>query len=173
MSKAIAFFDANNFYHNVKDLIKPSDIDVVKLSEFICKLKGFELVDIFWYASVPDVTEKDYWKHISFLDHLKRNGINVIIRKLQKVSNSKTLKERGNKINLLDLCVKCNILIRNSFLKLPKFKKSEKGVDVWCAVDMIDKSCIENLCDVCILFSGDADFVPALNLIRKKGSYCC
>lgn len=28
---------------------------------------------------------------------------------------------------------------------------------------------IDNACDVCLLISGDADFVPALELIKKQG----
>jgi uncharacterized LabA/DUF88 family protein len=34
---------------------------------------------------------------------------------------------------------------------------------------MIKKSIVDKECDVCILISGDADFVPAVNLIKKAG----
>ena len=37
------------------------------------------------------------------------------------------------------------------------------------AVDMLNLSTIENKCDCCILVSGDADFVPVLDLIKKHG----
>ena len=50
-----------------------------------------------------------------------------------------------------------------------ELKKKEKGIDVWIAIDMIRKSIIENECDICILISGDADFVPALSLIKSHG----
>ena len=47
-------------------------------------------------------------------------------------------------------------------------KKREKGIDVWIAIDMIRKTLIEKECDCCILISGDADFIPALELIEKN-----
>jgi len=47
-------------------------------------------------------------------------------------------------------------------------KRKEKGIDVWIAVDIIRLGIIEDKYDVCILISGDADFVPALNLIKDK-----
>lgn len=34
---------------------------------------------------------------------------------------------------------------------------------------MLNLSIIEDKCDVCVLISGDADFVPALNIIKNKG----
>ena len=45
-------------------------------------------------------------------------------------------------------------------------KKREKGIDVKIAVDMIRKSLIENECDVCLLISGDADFIPTIQTIK-------
>ena len=45
MKKAIIFVDANNWYHNVKRyLLKPGDIDIKKLAEFLCKVKKYEPV---------------------------------------------------------------------------------------------------------------------------------
>ena len=34
--KAIVFVDANNWYHNIKLLFKPSSISLVKVSNLIC-----------------------------------------------------------------------------------------------------------------------------------------
>lgn len=62
--------------------------------------------------------------------------------------------------------------------KLPRFKVltrklqnckgvvREKGIDVMIAVDMLNLSVIEKECDCCILISGDADFVPASQIIK-------
>ena len=33
---------------------------------------------------------------------------------------------------------------------------------------MLNFSIIEDKCDVCVLISGDADFVPSLNIIKNK-----
>jgi len=63
--------------------------------------------------------------------------------------------------------------------KLPKFEVfrrklqtcngvvREKGIDVMIAVDMLNLSVIEKECDCCILISGDADFIPASQIIKK------
>jgi uncharacterized LabA/DUF88 family protein len=42
----------------------------------------------------------------------------------------------------------------------------EKGIDVMIAVDMLNLSVIEQECECCILISGDADFVPASQIIK-------
>lgn len=46
--------------------------------------------------------------------------------------------------------------------------KREKGIDVMIAVDMLDLSVIQNKCDYCVLISGDADFVPVAQIIKKN-----
>ncbi|NIA02571.1 MAG: NYN domain-containing protein [Nitrospirae bacterium] len=46
--------------------------------------------------------------------------------------------------------------------------QKEKGIDVWIAIDMVKEAIQENI-DVCVLISGDADFVPAFNLIKDIG----
>lgn len=46
--------------------------------------------------------------------------------------------------------------------------KREKGVDVLIAIDMIEKCLIDEVCDTCILVSGDSDFIPVIDLIKKK-----
>jgi uncharacterized LabA/DUF88 family protein len=43
----------------------------------------------------------------------------------------------------------------------------KKNIDVWIAVDMV-KVAIDGT-DVCVLVSGDADFVPAFDLIKNVG----
>ena len=62
-------------------------------------------------------------------------------------------------------CRKKNI----HFLDLADIKKKEKGIDVWVAIDMIRESVIDKNCDACILISGDADFTPALEIIKSHG----
>ncbi len=68
VKKAIFFFDANNWYHNIKRDHNPSEIDIQKLVNFLCKLKGYELVEIRWYASVPSISDGEniYYKHLSY-----------------------------------------------------------------------------------------------------------
>jgi uncharacterized LabA/DUF88 family protein len=63
---------------------------------------------------------------------------------------------------------KNRIIVRTR--KLKKIKKAnikiEKGIDVMIASDMVRKTLVEKECDVCVLISGDADFVPAMQIIK-------
>lgn len=134
LKKAIVFVDGNNFYHNIKKIIeKPRKISFKKLANLICSHFNLELVEINYYNSIPSSSEKEtYQKHLSFLEELKSEGINVKVRELHG---------RGN-------------------------HKREKGVDILITTDMIDTCLIKNKCDVCILITGDADFVPVMQMIK-------
>jgi len=171
LKQAIVFVDANNWYHNVKKFFEPGEVDIVKVAEFLSKKYESKLVQIRWYASTPSIAdgEKMYYKHMAFLQHLEKKGIKVITRKLQRLSSDEVLKKRKSTINNLDLCKNCKPLVESVFLDLADLKKKEKGIDVWVAIDMIKESIIDKNCDVCILISGDADFTPALELIRNHG----
>ena len=169
MKKAIVFVDANNFYHCVKNIMNPREIDFLKLGKTLCKIKNFDFVEMVWYASIPDIKDGEniYYSHMSFLNHLEKQGIKVVKRKLQKASKLE-IRDKKNKIfDRINFCNTCKSLIEKFIYLFVPIKK-EKGIDVWCAVDMIKYSCIDNLCDVCILISGDADFVPALSIIKEK-----
>ncbi len=169
-NKAIFFFDANNWYHNVKRNYNPSEIDPLKLVKFLCDIKKYNLIEIRWYASIPSISDGEnmYYKHIAYLESLEKKGIKLITRKLQKLSNKEILKKKQETINNLDLCDSCQKLVEANFLDLADIKRKEKGVDVGIAVDMINEAIINERCDVCILISGDADFIPALNILKSK-----
>jgi uncharacterized LabA/DUF88 family protein len=134
---AIVFIDGSNFYHNSKSILnKTSKIDFKKLSIFICNSFELNLKQVRYYNAVPDITDdnKIYYKHMEFLERLRKNEIIVRKRKLKKI------KELNIKI--------------------------EKGIDVMIASDMIRKTLVEKECNVCILISGDADFIPAMEIIK-------
>jgi len=171
MKKAIVFVDANNWYHNIKKFFQPGQVDIAKVVDFICKVKKYKLAQIRWYASTPSIKDGEvmYYKHMSFLSSLEKKGIKVITRKLQMLSNKEFINKRKHTINNLDLCKNCKPLVESVFLDLSDMKRKEKGIDVWVAVDMIKKSIIDKKCDVCILISGDADFVPSLDIVKNKG----
>ena len=139
---AIVFVDGNNWYHNVKSLIKkPRGLDFDKIGRIVCERFGLQLVEVRYYNSVPDIDlgEENYYKHMVFLAGLKRKGIVVNTRKLKVINSG------GKKLRV------------------------EKGVDVKIAADMIDFSLVRDACDVCVLVSGDADFLPAMNVIKRQG----
>ena len=137
--RAIIFIDGS-IYHNSKSLInKPSKIDFKSLSKFICDNFKLELKEIRYYNAVPDISDNEtiYYKHMGFLDRLKKQGIIVEERKLKKIKELKI--------------------------------KIEKGIDVMIASEMIRKTLVEKKCEVCILISGDADFIPAMQIIKDAG----
>lgn len=171
MLKAIVFVDANNWYHNVKKFFDAGIVDITKVAKLLCEAKGYELAGINWYASTPSIADGEamYYRHMAFLERLEKEGVKVVTRKLQRLSNEEILKKKKETIESLDLCQHCRPLVESAFLDMADLKKKEKGIDVWVAVDMVKKSIVDNSCDVCILVSGDADFVPALELIKSHG----
>jgi len=48
----------------------------------------------------------------------------------------------------------------------------EKGIDVMITMDMVRESVVDKRCDVCVLLSGDADFLPAIEIIKELGCEC-
>src|SRR3989338_2951541 len=107
--RAIIFVDANNWYHNIKNIFRPSEISISKISNLICNNLKFNLIEIRWYASIPDIQdgEKIYYEHMRFLSELKKEGIKIITRKLQRLSSKEMLKEKRKNIDSLDLCQNC------------------------------------------------------------------
>jgi len=170
VKKAMVFVDANNFYHCVKSIKQPHDIDFLKLGKLLCKIKKYNFIKMVWYASIPDLKEdpNDYYAHLSFLDALERKGIKIVKRKLQKASKFEINEKKKKIFSKIKFCRNCKKLFEK-FIHLIIQTKKEKGIDVWCAVDMIKYCLIKKDCDICILVSGDADFVPALNLIKEGG----
>src|SRR3989344_948420 len=138
---AILFIDGNNWYHNVKSVVgKPRLVNFKKLAGLISEHFEFDIREIRYYNSIPDIELGDevYYKHMVFLAKLKKQGIIVNTKKLKKI------KEEGKIIRI------------------------EKGIDVMICSDLISKTLVEEKCEVCVLISGDADFVPVMQLIKKE-----
>lgn len=138
--EAIIFIDGSNFYHNSKSLTEKSEkVDFSLLAEFICNRFDLKLKQIRYYNAVPDINDN---KEVYY-----------------------------NHLSFLDKLKKNKIVVKTRKLKYIKsFKvKIEKGVDVLIASDMIRKTLVEKECNVCILISGDSDFVPAIEIIKEEG----
>ncbi len=174
--KAILFIDANNWYHNVKHWFRPSDIDIVKLGDLISEKFDLEIIEIRWYASMPNIADNEliYKRQRAFLGNLQKQGIKVITRKLQRLSNKEIKKKRQEFIESWDLCDICKPIVEESFLDISDHNQKEKGIDVWIAIDIVKKAVLNEL-DIAVLISGDADFVPAFNLVNeiKKDALSC
>jgi len=171
--KTIVFIDGNNWYHNTKWMgLIPGSIDLKKLSEFVCDNYDSDLIEIRYYNSVPDISDgkRVYHKHMGFLADLRKQGIKVYTRKLQKSSTEELKRDRKILIDSMELCNSCKPIVVKGFLDvIGNMKKKEKGIDVMIAVDIIRKCMVEKKCERCILISGDADFIPAMQIIKTSG----
>ena len=103
MKRSIVFVDANNWYHNVKNFFEPGQVDILKLAEFLCYVKKYQLVQVKWYASTPSIADGEamYYKHMSFLQSLEKKGVKVITRKLQRLSNNEILQKKKIQLSTL------------------------------------------------------------------------
>ncbi len=172
MEEIILFIDGNNWYYNSKKIIKPAHIDFKKLANFICNKYNFKIKQIRYYNSIPDIrdSELNYYNHMKFLNDLEKRGIKVFTRKLQKNSTKEIVKEKKEIIDSLDLCPTCKPIVKQNCNDcIGNVKKKEKGIDIKIAVDIVRKCIIENECDKCILITGDADFIPALQVVKDSG----
>jgi len=172
MKKAVIFIDGNNLYHNLKQMkIKPSNLDFKKLVDFICKIFKCELREVRYYNSIPTMRDGKelYYSHLGFLDNLRKiPKFNIFTRKLQVHSTKELLKEQQELINSMELCNKCKPIVEENLLDaIGNIKKKEKGVDVMLSIDLVEYA-IKNKAETLIVFSGDADFVPAMKLAQEN-----
>ncbi|MFA5020076.1 MAG: NYN domain-containing protein [Candidatus Pacearchaeota archaeon] len=168
--KAIIFVDANNWYHNIKKTFNPSDIDIIKLSNLIGKEKKLDILEVRWYASMPNMQDNEliYKRQRAFIGHLQKQGVKIITRKLQRLSTKEIKRKRQELLDSWDLCSVCKPIVEASFLDISEHNQKEKGIDVWIAIDMV-KEALQKDTSCCVLISGDADFVPAFDLINGIG----
>ena len=114
-------------------------IDFNYLAQFICDKFILKLKQVRYYNAIPDISDN---REIYY-----------------------------NHLEFLDKLRKDNIIVKTRKLKYIKQLKIkiEKGVDVLIASDMIRKTLVEKECEVCILISGDADFIPSMQIIKDAG----
>jgi len=173
MKTAIVFIDGNNLYHNLKHLdTTPSRIDMLKLSQIICSKLGLKCIKTKYYNSIPSILdgEEKYNKHMQFINSLKSlPTFEVYTRKLQRMSNKEIIGEKAKMWEELGICTKCEMPVKTACVMcVGLIDRKEKGIDVKLAIDMV--SCaLKEECDVCVLVSGDADFIPAIDIIKENG----
>jgi len=154
--RAIVFIDGNNWYHNSKQVVDAKNLDLKKVAKFICDNFDLDLKQIRYYASIPSISENAlrHNQNMDFLKDLEKQGIKIFTRDIEQ----------------LDLCKTCKPFVKQNCLDcIGIISIKEKGIYVKIAVDMIEKCLIENECDVCILISGEADFFPAMQIIKYAG----
>lgn len=170
MPKAILFIDGSNFYHSLKEQgCLPFDAD--GFSKLFERLSGlYEIEKIYFYDAVKNI-ERDptgYSKQQGFHARLLKSHPRIVIktrklRYLTDVRDSK-IRQAGKKAGITDSCIEKlrSFLMEMGLIKLTK----EKGIDVQLVVDAIEEARKGEKTHIIIL-SGDADFVPAVNLIKS------
>lgn len=134
--------------------------------------KEYDLKKVYFYDAVKN-SEKDpdgYSRQQKFHERLKRSHKNMIIRtrKLRYLVNitDDQIDSAAKRTGIIDSCKNKlkQFLMELNLIKLTK----EKGVDVLLVVDAIEETKARTA-DTLILLSGDADFVPAINLLKEYG----
>jgi uncharacterized LabA/DUF88 family protein len=144
--RVAVFIDGSNFYHSAKDTFglfphELEDADLFrKLVEFI---KGGRLLIVAYYYNAPlDVSynKEIYSRQQSFFARLNNiPGIQVVLCRMRKIR-----KDDGTA------------------------EYAVKGDDIRLAVDMVSGA-YENQYDTAVIVSGDGDFVPVVEKVRKLG----
>lgn len=143
--RVIIFIDGSNFYHSVKDTFElfPDEVEDVevfkKLLEFLKRNRM--LICAFYYNAPLDISydKEIYSRQQRFFD------------RLNNIPGLKVVRCRLRKIKKGD-----------------KVEYRVKGDDIKLTVDMISGA-YENQYDTAIIVSGDGDFKPAVDKVRKLG----
>jgi uncharacterized LabA/DUF88 family protein len=173
--KTIFYIDGNNVYKTFyKNGFRLKAEDYPELVKMICN--GFKEhhslvlspIQTRYYNSVPSIEDGKelYERHMKFIQDLANLGVKIITRKLQRSSNWEVIEEKNEILKNLNICKNCEPIVKKNCLEcVGTIKKREKGIDISIATDMISGA-FRNEFDFCVLISGDADFIPALDLVK-------
>jgi len=138
--RIVIFIDGRNFYHSIKGLSRRGLS--VNFREIIKRLsENRDLICVFYYNALldKDYDERGYKRHNRFLEVLRSiPKFKVVICDWRKI-----IDENG--------CLRYDV----------------KGDDVRLAHDLL-MGAFQNMYDVAVVVSGDADFIPVINTIRRK-----
>lgn len=163
------FIDSSNLYHALKNERRlPFDYEELfsQLSE------RFDLKLIFFYDAIKEISKDPdgYAKQQAFHAHLRKLKwpIKLRARKLKYVQgiSPERVSSAADKSNIVDSCRE-KLMSFLQALGVIHFTK-EKGIDILLVADAIEAARTKNY-NCVIILSGDADFVPAINLIKSFG----
>ena len=132
------FIDGSNFYHSTKNI--ESKGYKIDLKKIVNELARGRKVGTFYYTALldPEYNLEKYEEHKEILEDLK------------KIPN----------FNII-LCDLRKIKIGK------KVQYEIKGDDIYLAHDLL-LGAFDDLYDVAIIVSGDADFIPVINTLRER-----
>jgi len=147
--------DGQNLFHGAREAFGYSfpNFDINKLASLICDSMNWQVESIYFYTGVPEASDNSFWNHFwnTKLAVMGKKGINIFRRPLR---------------------------YRNKVIELPDgtlvsaLVGIEKGIDVRIAIDIV-KFALDELYDVCLIFSQDQDLTEAVKevkeIARKQG----
>jgi len=174
--RVYAYYDGSNFYHLLKSNYYITKVYFVKITNKLIN-SNEKLIKIKYFNSPVSQQEdpKNYANQLKFFQKLK--GSQII-----ELSLGRLVKRALNKVNVE--CSECGYQ-KAEFLNCPKcgkkinitetYKNTEKGVDVQLAISLL-LDALNDKYDIALLFSGDADFCPAIkyiiNNLKKEIIFC-
>ena len=163
--KATLFIDSSNFYHCLKE---NKLFGLFSYKSFYEELsKEFAITKVFFYDAIKNIAiePEQYSKQQAFHERLKKEIPEVVIRarKLKYLLSNERVEKAAKKA---DFCKKCAPKISGflSDARLSKMSK-EKGIDIMLVTDLI-KGAFQEKYETALLATGDADFVPAVELAQ-------
>lgn len=167
--KVYAYYDGSNFYHNSKRAYGLVNVQFHHLTNKMLKLDEEDLIKIKYFNS--PINQEDnpggYTEQQKFFEKVKATPLadlffgKLVKRKLGRINLDcpKCGRQRATSFN----CPNCNKTTSFNY----SYKIVEKGVDVQIAISLI-LDALANRYDMALLFSGDADFCPAIKYIVNE-----
>jgi len=146
MNKVMQFFDGKNFYANLRNYQDQNRVNLSihyeSLVKWVVDKMGSDSSHegVHYYTAVNSNDDDGLKRFLNILE--KKNGFYV--------HRFETIDKQRN-------CPHCETMISY---------QTEKGVDTMIVADMLSLS---DPCDTVVLFSGDADLAPAVNILSKLG----
>jgi len=164
-----AYYDGSNFYHHIKNNYGITNVNFSDMTNQLLDLNKEELLKI-KYFNCPVNRQEDpqvYGDQLRFFEKIKKTPLlelllgRLVKRPLNKMNiNCQTCGHQKSDSLKCPMC-KREILVSNCF------KYTEKGVDVKLAINLL-LDALNNRYDTALLFSSDADYVPAVKYIVKN-----
>lgn len=163
--KTILFIDGSNTYHGLKRNKLYDSFSYSWLNEEL--KKRYNLQKVFYYDATKSIKlePEKYSGQQRFHQQLKKQIPGIVI-KSRSLRYSEPNKEVSKAKSFSSFCKTCKLKL-DSFLKDMGCNKisREKGVDIMLVTDMI-KLAFHEKYDTALILTGDADFVPAIELVQ-------
>jgi len=148
IKRAVAFIDGQNLFYAAKKAFgyPYPNYDPKLLAAHIASLRGWTLVDTFFYTGIPDANDNPFWNHFwtAKLAMMGTRGVQTF---------SRVLRYRNQTVKLSDNSV-ITVLVGQ-----------EKGVDIRIALDVV-RLALEGRYAVALIFSQDQDLSEAADEVR-------